>query len=58
MLKNTIQSVINFTWPMIVISIVIIVSLRLSYLLKNKEKIVLYREIMMLVFIYYVCYKL
>ena len=54
MLKNTIQSVINFTWPMIVISIVIIVSLRLSYLLKNKEKIVLYREIMMLVFIIYI----
>ncbi|MBR1936486.1 MAG: VanZ family protein [Bacilli bacterium] len=53
MLKNTIQSVINFTWPMIVISIVIIVSLRLSYLIKNKEKIVLYREIMMLVFIIY-----
>lgn len=54
MLKNTIQSVINFTWPMIVISIVIIVSLRLSYLIKNKEKIVLYREIMMLVFIIYI----
>ena len=54
MIKNTIQSVINFTWPMIVISIVIIVSLRLSYLIKNKEKIVLYREIMMLVFIIYI----
>ena len=54
MIKNTIQSVINFTWPMIVISIVIIVSLRLSYLIKNKEKIVLYKEIMMLVFIIYI----
>ena len=53
-LQNTIQSVIRFTWPMIVISIIVVVSLRLTYLIKNKEKIVFYKEIMMLIFIIYI----
>ena len=53
-LSNTIQGVVNFTWPMIIISVVIIVSLRISYLLKNKLTFVLYKEITMLIFIIYI----
>ncbi len=53
-LSNTIQQVINFTWPMVIISVVIMVSCRISYLIKNKEKVVLYKELMMLIFAVYI----
>lgn len=53
-LSNTIQQVINFTWPMVIISVVIMVSCRISYLIKNKEKFVLYKELMMLIFAVYI----
>ena len=55
-LSNTIQQVINFTWPMVIISVVIMVSFRISYLIMNKEKFVLYKELLMLVFgVYILC---
>ena len=55
-ISNTIQGVINFTWPMVVISAIILVSFRLCYLLKSKQKIVLYKELSMLIFgIYILC---
>ena len=41
-LSSTIQGVVNFTWPMVLISTVIIVSLRIAYILKNHAKFVLY----------------
>lgn len=53
-LSNTIQGVVNFTWPMIIISIVIVVSLRITYLLKNHEHMILYKELLMLSFIIYI----
>ena len=55
-ISNTIQGVINFTWPMIIISTIVMVSFRICYLIRNNEKIVLYKELMMLVFgIYILC---
>lgn len=53
-LTNTIQGVVNFTWPMIIISIVIMVSFRLCYLIKNKEKPIIYKELLMLSFAIYI----
>jgi len=53
-ITNTIQGVVGFTWPMIIISVVIIVSFRLCYILKNKEKIIIYKELLMLSFIIYI----
>ncbi len=53
-LKDTIHGVVNFTWPMLIISIVIMVSVRLAYLIKEKQKIVLYKEILMLCFAIYI----
>lgn len=53
-LSSTIQGVVNFTWPMIIISVIILVSFRICYLLKNKEKLVLYKELLMLSFIIYI----
>mgnify|MGYP003307179077 CR=1 FL=1 len=55
-ISNTIQGVINFTWPMVVISAIILVSFRVCYLIKSKQKIVLYKELSMLIFgIYILC---
>ena len=53
-LNSTIQGVIDFTWPMLIISIVIMVSFRITYLIKNKEKFVLYKELLMLCFAIYI----
>ena len=53
-LTNTIQDVVNFTWPMIIISIVILVSFRVTYLIKNKQRLVLYKELLMLSFVIYI----
>lgn len=53
-LSNTIHGVISSTWPMLLISVVIIVSFRIAYLIKNKQKCVLYKELIALSFIIYI----
>ena len=53
-LTDTIQGVVNFTWPMLIISTVIMVSVRLTYLLKEKQKVVIYKELLMLCFAIYI----
>ena len=53
-LNDTIHGVISMTWPTVFISVVIMVSTRLCYLINNKEKIVLYKELMMLLFAIYI----
>lgn len=50
---NTIQDVIQMTWPMIVISSVVLISFRLTYLIKNKQPFILYKELLMFSFIIY-----
>ncbi len=52
-LTNTIQGVVNFTWPTIIISVVVLVSLRVCYLAKNRQKLVLYKELLGLSFVIY-----
>ena len=53
-ISDTIQSVINTTWPVIIISTIIMISFRLCYLLKNHKKIILYHELWMLMFAIYI----
>ncbi len=53
-LSNTIQGVVDFAWPMVLISVVVLVSFRVCYLIKNKEKLVLYKELFGLSFIIYI----
>ena len=55
-ISNTIQGVIDFTWPMVIISMIIMISFRICYLVKSKEKITIYKELTMLIFgIYILC---
>lgn len=51
---NTFLGVLNMTWPMILISVVVLSSLRLSYLLKSKENFCLYKELLNLFFVVYI----
>lgn len=53
-LSSTIHGVVDFTWPMIIISIIIAVSFRIAYIIKNHEKIVLYQELLKLSFLIYI----
>lgn len=53
-LKELALEVIGFSWPMIVISVAIIASLRLVYLRQNNLKVVLYDELFKLFFIIYI----
>ncbi len=52
--NDTIQSVLSITWPMLVISSVVLISMRLTYLIKNKEKFILYKELLRFSFILYI----
>lgn len=52
--KNIILDMLPSIWPMLLLITIIAVSLRLSYLLKGSKKVVIYREILYLIFILYV----
>jgi len=54
MIRNTILQIFGATWPTIIISMVIIISMRIIYLIKYKKKIILHKELMDLLFIIYV----
>ena len=51
---HTIKGVMEFTWPMVVICILTLSSIRITYLIKNKKEFVLYREIFYLFFLMYI----
>lgn len=53
-MTNIINNVISYTWPMIVVSVVIISTLRITYLIKHKIHFVLYKELFYLVGILYI----
>ena len=53
-LYTNFKDIFNTTWPMVFVSLVILVSFRLSYLYNNKVKIVLYKEIFLFFFAFYI----
>ena len=53
-LYGNLKDVIMMTWPMLFISLVILVSVRISFLIKHKEEFVLYKEITLLLFVLYI----
>lgn len=53
-LDQTIRGVMEFTWPMIVICILIISSIRVTDLIKNHEEFVFYEEILKFFFLIYI----
>ncbi len=53
-LSRTLHDVMHLTWPMILISSIIAISLRVTYLYKNKMHLTLYKELLMLSFVIYI----
>lgn len=45
---------LNNTWPIITIFLCVIISTRLVYIIINKEKVVIYKEVLTLLFIIYI----
>lgn len=53
-LDSTLIDVLEMTWPMILISVVLLSSIRVSYILKSKEPFVLHKELLSLFFVVYI----
>lgn len=53
-LDNTLGDVLQMTWPMLFISMVLIASVRIAYLYKRKEEFILHKEILLLTFVLYI----
>ena len=54
MFSNSIKEILLDIWPSLIICFIIITSLRITFLVKNKIKFIFYKEILMLGFIMYV----
>ena len=54
MIRETILDIFSEVWPMMLIFSVVLVSLRLSYLIIHKQKFILYKELISLLFIMYI----
>lgn len=53
-ISRTIHDVFDITWPMLLISTIIIVVFRITYLIKNQERLILYEELLKLSFCLYI----
>ncbi len=53
-LANNLLEVMHLTWPIVTVSVIAIISLRITYLIKYKPKFVLYEEILTLIFVIYI----
>ena len=53
-MSNMFSKIIHNVWPMLFIFAVIIISIRLTYLICNKKRLILHKEIKMLFFIFYI----
>jgi len=53
LLRDDLVLVMANTWPIVVVTSLALISLRITYLIKNKSKFVLYEEILSLLFVVY-----
>lgn len=53
-IDTTLLQVIHMTWPTLLISIVLVATIRIGYLLKHKSEFVFYKEILYLCFMLYI----
>ena len=52
-LANDLVLVMSNTWPIVLITVVALVSLRITYLIKSRSKFILYEELLALIFVIY-----
>lgn len=53
-IKDIVKEMINTTWPMVVISVIVIISFRITQIIINKEKVELHKELLKLFFVIYI----
>lgn len=53
-LRDYAMEVLSFSWPMVVISIIVAVSLRVAYLISEMKKPIIYEELLKLFFLIYI----
>ena len=53
-LYGNFKDIFLLSWPMVFVSLVILISFRLSYVYKNNIKVILYKEILLFFFAFYV----
>ena len=54
MIRQSLLEIIGEVWPTILISSVIAISMRITYVVKNKQEFIFYKELLSFVFIIYV----
>lgn len=54
MIRQSLLEILDEVWPTILISSVIAISVRITYVIKNKKEFVLYKEVLSFAFIIYV----
>lgn len=54
MIRQSLLEILGEVWPTILISSVIIVSMRITYIIKNKKEFILYNELLSFSFVIYV----
>lgn len=53
-ITSSLKDVLHDTWPMIALTCVVLITIRLTYLIKNKQKFLIGNEVMTLTFIVYI----
>ena len=46
--------VLETTWPIVAVTIISLISLRITYVIKNKKKFIVYEELLKLIFVIYI----
>ncbi len=54
MLADNLMFVMENTWPIVLVTVISVVSLRITYVIKNKKKFILYEELLSLIFVIYI----
>lgn len=53
-LRGQVMSILYFSWPTVAMGVIISILLRITYLITNKEKVIIHEELMKLSFIIYI----
>lgn len=53
-LDSAIKGVMDFTWPMVFISILLLASIHITDIIKNRKPFILYKEVFLLLFLIYI----
>ena len=53
-LADDIMFVMETTWPVVIITVIALISLRITHIIKNKEKFIVYEELLKLIFVIYI----